>query len=149
MKDKLYDLEQFFNYNLQIKQMLSFYPEIYSKEDAIEYVDKTYKNLQDIKYMLIKMITIIDQDEKIIQYINKLFAYYEKVLLNSHYNPQKLREFYRNCLSNMDPTLIHEINKEIKGYYLFNDYHSFFYQSKTINELIHVLHQYITNNETF
>ena len=27
--------------------------------------------------------------------------------------------------------------------------HSFFYQSKTINELIHVLHQYITNNETF
>ena len=36
--------------------MISLYPEICNKEDAIEYINKTNKNLQDIKYTLTKMV---------------------------------------------------------------------------------------------
>lgn len=149
MEEKLQELEQFFNYNLQIKQMISLYPNVYRKEDAIEYVDKMYKNLQDIKYMLTKMLKILGNDKILIEYLNKLFTYYEKILLTCNYNPQKLKEFYQTCISNMDPKLVNEINQEIKGYYLFSNYHKFFLKSKTINELLHVLHMYIVNTENF
>ena len=149
MEDKLQDLEQFFNYNLQIKQMISVYPDIYSEEDTIEYVDKMTKNLQDIKYMLTKILKKLGNDERLIEYLNKLFTYYEKCLLNCNYNPQKLKDFYQTCISNMDPQLINEINQEICGYYIFSNYHKFFLQSKTINELLHVLHMYIVNTESF
>lgn len=149
MEKSLEDLELFFNYNLQIKQMISVYPNIYSKDEAIEYVDKIYKNLQDIKYMLIKILKALGNDEILIEYLNKLFTYYEKRLLNCNYNPQKLKEFYQTCISNMDPKLIKEINTEITGYYLFNSYQKCFLQSKTINELLHVLHMHIVNTEGF
>ena len=148
MEEKLQDLEKFFNYDLQIKQMISIYPEVYSKEDAIEYVDKTYKNLQDIKYMMTKMLKTMGRNE-LIEYLNKLFIYYEKVLLNCNYDPQKLKEFYQTCISSMDPNLIKEINQEIRGYSMFSDIHNFFLKSKTINELLYVLHRYIVNTETF
>ena len=49
MEENLQALEKFFNYNFQIKQLITFYPEIQSQESAIEYTDKMDKNLKDIK----------------------------------------------------------------------------------------------------
>ena len=40
-------------------------------------------------------------------------------------------------------------NTQIKGYYLFSNYHSCFLDCITINELLHVLHTYIVNTESF
>ena len=105
MENKLQDLEQFFNYNLQIKQMISIYPDIYSEEDTIEYVDKMTKNLQDIKYMLTKILKNLGNYERLIEYLNKLFTYYEKRLLSSNYNPQKLKDFYQNMYFQYGPPI--------------------------------------------
>lgn len=146
---ELQNLEQFFDYNIEIKIMIATYPDIYTQEDAIEYVDKMYKKLQDMEYMFTKILKMLGNDETLLNYLKKLFTHYEKELLNTHYDPKKLKEFYQNCISNMNPNLIQKINTQIKGYYLFSNYQSCFLDCITINELLHVLHTYIVNTESF
>lgn len=148
MEENLLKLEQFFNYNLKIKRLLTFYPDVYSQEDAIKYEDEMLKRLQEIKYMLLKMIEFTGNNPDLIKHLNNLFKNYKKSLLSCHYNPAKLRQFYRTCLADMDPQLVDEINQEIKGYYIFSNYMSPFLKSQTINELLHVLHMQVTNTET-
>lgn len=63
MEKNLQDLEQFFKYDMEIKQLMAFYPDIYDNKSLIGYINKTYKNLQDIKYMLEKMLQFIGADE--------------------------------------------------------------------------------------
>ena len=146
---ELQNLEQFFKYDLEIKKLINNYPDVYSMEDIIAYVDKMFKILQDIKFMLTKILKMIGNDEKSVEYLNKHFAYYEKRLLNCHYDAKQLAQFYQDCISNMDPKLINEINVQIKGYYLFSNYKQCFFKCQTINELLHVLHSYIVNTEKF
>ena len=95
MENKLQDLEQFFNYNLQIKQMISVYPDIYSEEDTIEYVDKMTKNLQDIKYMLTKILKNLGNDERLIEYLNKLILSF----LQSYSNGRNMVSGYLKMLN--------------------------------------------------
>lgn len=149
MEKNLQDLEQFFKYDMEIKQLMAFYPDIYDNKSLIDYINKTYKNLQDIKYMLEKMLQFIGADETLTKYLNKRFRDYEKTLLKSMINRKRLAEFYQTCISNMNPELVDEINHKIKGYYVFCNYQEPFLKSKTINELLHVLHSYVVNNENF
>lgn len=60
---ELQNLEQFFDYNIEIKKMIATYPDIYTQEDAIEYVDKMYKKLQDMEYMFTKILKMLGNDE--------------------------------------------------------------------------------------
>lgn len=60
---ELQNLEQFFDYNIEIKIMIATYPDIYTQEDAIEYVDKMYKKLQDMEYMFTKILKMLGNDE--------------------------------------------------------------------------------------
>ena len=149
MEENLQALEKFFNYNFQIKQLITFYPEIQSQESAIEYTDKMDKNLKDIKYMLKKMLTIIRNSTILHNHLDNLFDYYEKALAMCGNDQEALANFYRNCISNMNPSLINEMNQEIKGHYIFSDMTKSFLNSKTINEMLHVLHRYVVNTEWF
>lgn len=148
MSDKLKEFEQFFTYDLKIKQLIAIYPEIYDNQSIINYLNVTHKNLQEIKYMFEKMFQFIHADEKIIKYLNKLFRHYERKLLTSIFTKEKIIEFYQTCIANMDPALIDKINKKNIGYYVHRDIHIIL-ECKTINELLHFLHSYVVNNEYF
>lgn len=148
MEEKLQSLEQFFQDDAKIKQLMTFYPNVYDRDTAIAYEDKMIKNLQEIKYLFTRMLKKIGSDREI-DYLNKLFARYESSLLNCKYDPKKLAQFYEACISNMDPALIDEMNCNIFGYYIFSNYQGTFFKCKTINELLHLLHTYMINSESF
>ena len=149
MEKNLQAFEKFFDYNLQIKKLLTCYPNIESERDAITYIDQTYQNLKDIKYMLSKMLIIVRDSTTLHNHLNKLFQYYEKTLVMCGNNKEALTQFYKTCIANMNPTLIDKMNQEIKGYYIFSDMNKSFLNCKTINEMLHVLHMYAINTEWF
>ena len=149
MNEKLQSLEQFFDYDLQIKKLISFYPDINDNQGIVYYLDTYDKILKEIKYMLMKMLQFTNANTMDIKHVNKLFKQYEKMLLKSITNQYKLIEFYQTCIANMNPELIDEINREIKGYYVYCNPSGLILKSQTINELLHVLHSYVVNNESF
>lgn len=149
MEDKLKKLEKFFDNDLKIKYILNDYPTNYGFEGAFEYVENFIKKLDEAKNLLMEMLETISSDLTLINHLEKLFDYYKQALTNCNYDPKKLVYFYQTCISNMDPALIDEINRNIVGYTLFNDYYGPFLKSKTLNEMTHVLHTYIVNSEVF
>ena len=150
MENVIHDLETFYNYNMRVKKMMTYSPRLdMGEEETIEYVDKLFKNIVYMKDIFIGMIQLCGESNQAFDYVIKLFAKYQNLLLKCHYNPKKLQVFYNECISSMNTSLIESINREIMGYYLFNDYIHLLFKCKTINEMLHLFHAYVVNTESF
>jgi len=150
MEEQLKNIETFFKLNLEIKNlMLKCAPndtDNYNMDSSIKYGDKLYFAIEDIKDMFIKLFNILNINH-LSDYLDKLFKHYQEELLNCNYNFKKMKDFYQNNFSNMNPSLIDKIKDTFIGYYFFNSLETIIGEVKTINELLHVLHSYILNNE--
>lgn len=62
------------------------------------------------------------------------------------YDIDKLRSFYRRCISNMELDFINSVKKEFVGYSL--SFTSSIQKAQTVNELLHYAHSSIINNES-
>jgi len=150
MEENFKNIDNFFKLNLEIKNiMLSCAPnesDNYNMDSRMKYGDKLYFALEDIKDIFLKLFNILNinhlEDD-----LNKLFKQYQEELLNSNYSFKKMSDFYQNNFSNMNPELINKIKDTFVGYSLFNSLESVFNDAKSINELLHILHAYILNNE--
>ncbi len=150
MENVIHDLETFYNYNMRVKKMMTYSPRLdMGEEETIEYVDKLFKNIVYMKDIFIGMIQLCGESNQAFDYVIKLFAKYQNLLLKCHYNLKKLQVFYNECISSMNTSLIESINREIMGYYLFNDYIHLLFKCKTINEMLHLFHAYVVNTESF
>ena len=82
------------------------------------------------------------------RYVKALFAVYKEELFKCGSNFDKLRAFYENCFSNINSELANEVRETCVGYYIFNSGFGLVKKAKTINELLHVMHAAIVNDET-
>ena len=144
------NLETFFKINLEIKNlMLKCAPneqDNYNQDFRIKYGDKLYFAIEDMHddfKKLFRMLNIshLDDDLKI------FFKTIQSELLECGYSFNKLKKFYQTRFSEMDLQLITKIKETFVGYTLFNSIESVIGDAKTINELLHVLHSYVLNNE--
>ena len=69
----------------------------------------------------------------------------KKEFYHCGYDLDKLRNFYRKLISNMDYTFVDEVRKTCVGYSATIEFAPV-NKAKTINELLHVMHSYIINN---
>ena len=81
-QEKLQNMEKFFKYNLQIKNILfNTMPketDKYSKETIMEYSDKLFKALNDIKYYINVILDKFDFLENEKSYFNNLIKVLKK-----------------------------------------------------------------------
>ena len=150
MQENLELMERFFKYNLEMKKILhQTVPKeenLYNKEYSIEYSDKLFQALNDIEYYINVLLEKFDFSENDKNYFNKFIKALKSELINCGYDFYKLKEFYEVCISNMDENLINKVGSEIKG----GGYLSAgvaLSEAKTINEIIHIVHQTVVNNE--
>lgn len=150
MEKNFKNIENFFKLNLEIKSiMMKCAPneeDNYNMDARMKYGDKLYFALEDIFSIFLKIFNILNtnhlQDD-----LKKLFKTYQKELLECNYSFNKMKEFYQKNISGMDINLINKTKETFIGYTLFNSIESIMSDVKTINELLHVLHTYILNNE--
>ena len=78
-----------------------------------------------------------------IDYVKQLFStYYEELSKNSG-NVSNLKKFYNTYLSGLSNELIEIVGKNTVGY---TDKHVSLSNAKTVNELLHILHQSLLND---
>jgi len=152
MEDKLNKLKKFFDYNMKIKRVLyesasNKYMDGYDTSYSMDYADKLYNAFEDIEYYMVTISTMfLSEDYQ--RYIKALFAVYKNELSKCGSDFNKLRNFFENCFSKINPDFANEVRETCVGYYMFNSGFSLIKKARTINEILHVMHAAIVNDET-
>lgn len=151
MEDKLKQIEKFFKYDLKIKQILHECvlkeEESYNKDYLIIYKDKLYKSLKNIEFYIQKIIDMYFNNDTTKNIINNRFKSYYISLDNCPLEKQKLKKLYQVIFSDMDFNLITKLGTEYCGYLLFKNY-NIINEASTINEMLHICHHVIVNDES-
>ncbi len=152
MENKLDKLKKFFDYNMKIKRVLyesasNKYMDGYNTSYSIEYADKLHNSFEDIEYYITSIANLfLSEDYQ--RYVKALLAVYKEELFKCGSEFNKLRYFYENCFSKINPVLANEVRETCVGYYMFNSGFSLVKKAKTVNEILHVMHAAIVNDET-
>lgn len=149
MQENLENMQKFFKYNIEIKNILyNTTPketDKYNKETIMEYSDKLFQALNDIEYYINVILDNFDFLENEKNYFNNFIKALKDELIKSGYDFNKLSIFYESCFSNMKEELVNKVGNEIKGGGYLGGVS--LNEAKSINEILHIIHQTIINNE--
>lgn len=146
----LRDLENFFDIDMKIKQaIIDLAPNEdyrYNSDYLIEYSDKINSYFNEIEYYINKLTQSFDLNIYQEGIKEKMKQIQERIQSSgSKFN--NLKQIYTSCFTNMNNSIIENAKQNIYGYSINNDISGLINESKSINELLHVLHTYITNND--
>lgn len=137
-------LEKFFKKDLELKILLN---KLIIECDEVKYQDILFYALKEIKYEINKILEDFNLEENK-EIINNKFENYEKKLINTSCNNEKLKKYYQNNFIDLSDNVIEELKKTNKGYYSRKDISKYLKIATSINEIIHIIHSYIINDET-
>ena len=151
-RKRMYEaLKKFFKTDMQIKEAMSKLApsELDNKENGIEYTDKMYKFFQVTEKQLFSIIQDFRLGQNVSQAVREFFDKNQEKFLKTAYNNPNIQDLYRNQVSNMNEKLIEEVKYSLIGYVPSRQENlsELISKSKTVNELLHVIHSYIVNNE--
>ena len=143
------DIVSFFENDLKIKLlMLDMAPnneDFSSKEASFNYGERFYNKLIEIEDILKDISKKIDLDFDIESFFGKI----KDAFSVCNYDIYKIRDLYSKSISSMSEKLIKKVKDEFIGYMLHRDVEGVLEQINTVNELLHVYHNYIVNIESF
>lgn len=151
MQENLEKMQKFFKYNLEIKNILyNTMPketDKYNKESIMEYSDKLFKAINDIEYYIDVTLNNFDFSEEDKKYFRHFIKALKSELIKSGYNYDKLKKFYETFFANMSEELVNNVGENCVGYSMYRGIN--LSKAKSLNEVLHVLHQTIVNNEIY
>lgn len=150
----LLKLERFFVLDLKIKKsMYQLKPpssnESISEEYIIKYVDNLLNELKYIFDELKDVLSYFGMNDSSILIVNDLYKKCYDDLLQCGYDRNKLEKFYLNDIVDMSNDLVDSVKNNCIGYFMFRSIYPCLEKTNTINELLHVIHSYIINNENY
>lgn len=151
-KEALKKFKDFFTSDMKIKEtLLELAPtetDDISEESRIEYTDKLYKELKNLEVEFIEMAQNFGNNPEVAQTIKSHFEKAKEAFLIGKYEPGTIQELYRKQFTEMSQKLIEDVKEEFCGYTLYRgNLDKCIKESGSINELLHVFHSYVTNND--
>ena len=113
----------------------------------IEYVDKLEEGLDSIEYDILASIKKFDFDEELNNTIKEYFVNKKKAMAIGKYESGICQKIYNSEFASMNKEFIEEVKKGFVGYSRFSNQSEFIKKAKTVNELLHLIHSSIINNE--
>lgn len=151
MQENLEKMQKFFKYNLKIKNILynTMPNEIdkYNKESIMDYSDKLFKAINDIEYYIDVTLNNFNFSYEDKKYLNNFIKAIKSELIKCGYNFDELKKFYEIFFANMSEELVNEVGSNCIGYYIWSGVS--LSKAKSLNEILHVVHQSIVNNERY
>lgn len=142
------NFKKFLDLDMEIKrQMISLAPretDDYNEETRLKYIDRLYSSIETLENKLKRIMEQFVPNSGII-IENKLKQIVE-MLYGSKLEPGRINDLYRKTISNMDGKLVEEVKKKFVGY-LNPDCNEILQKSNTLNEMLHICHSYVMNNE--
>lgn len=147
--DTLDNVKDFFRYDMKIKELMSgMVPPVgYMGEDAIiDYSNKAYSDLEGIFFYLEKIDSKIHISDKLTNKLTTLMNDIKREFFNCGNSVEKYKKFYKNRISNMEEHFVDMVKLECYGYGFGGPGYSVTLAS-TINEVLHLYHSYVINND--
>ena len=155
MENKTKQIEEFFNYDMRIKEILNnIIPREldYSTDEAkIKYIDKLEKYLYEISLYLNKMMLSYNVSN-IIKDFNRKIKELNKIINTSYFFKQdyiSLMNFIQTNITDMRQDFALSIYNNFKGYCMSYRDNLDVLKPNTINEYLHYVHSIVVNNEEF
>lgn len=153
-KAKIFEsLKKFFISDMKIKEtLLKLSPneiDDWNEESRIEYTDKLYKGLEKLEIEFNTIVENFDFDSEISEAIKEHFDKARERFLIGDYNQGVCIGLYQEQFSHMSEKLIEEVKDKCAGYTYHdpNKLKQLINEAGSVNELLHVMHSYIVNNE--
>lgn len=146
-------LQNFLIMDIKIKEdMFKLAPnelDEYNEESRMKYADKLADFVNEMQIQFNDISKEFDFGLEVSEAINNNFKKYQKTLLIGKYKEQITQEIYEKIVSNLSENLVEEVKEKCVGYKIGQkeDFTQLINKSKSINELLHVYHSYIMNNE--
>ncbi len=142
-------LNKFMEVNMHIKNTLvKMAPDAtcnYSEESKIKYIDKLlhYTDILKDDFMIINKLypNLISKD-----FVNKIFNNLNEKIENFSYRYDSLNDFFNRYYADVSDIIINDVNENFCGYADPNLFETL-NKCKTINEILHTIHSYITQTE--
>lgn len=145
-------LEKFLEVDMKTKEnMMAASPSEnldFDEEARFKYVESAERTLSDflknIKSLFeeLGIMGVSDVEQKIKSFQEELYR-------NGYGKQSDMKSFYKNNFSQMRPDFVEKVKHEIGGYYVKREdaFLSIVKQAKSFNEVLHVIHSYVVNNE--
>jgi hypothetical protein len=117
--------------------------DFYGGDGAIKYADKLYEGVRDINFDIKGIMRNFYPSEAIENRLKQI----ETDVVNAGANPQRLNAVYQKDFAAMSEDFNKGIRQEIVGYSAWCNPHSFDTNASSINEILHLIHSSIVNNE--
>lgn len=151
MEENLKNIEKFFQADMQIKKdIYESFPQksySYNKESETAYSEVLYKKLENIKYNMDKILDTFSFFNQYRDKIEKQLETCKQELINCPIDYYKLKDFYNKNIGSMREEFIEKVGEECYGYGIGDCGKYLIEQAKTTNELLHVMHQSIINDQ--
>ena len=153
-KNNLLRLQHFFVVNKMIKKELydicpPFDNEAQDTDSIVKYTDKTYSSLNYIHCELNCVCADFINDQEVLRAIDVFGKKIIDEFIRCGADLELLRNFYKKYISNMKIEFENLIKSECIGYTGNEFPKNSFNQASSINEMLHLIHSYIMNNEEF
>lgn len=153
MEQNLKQLEKFFKYDLNIKEILHDCrlkeEDTYNSIYCLKYKEKLYNSLKDIEFYITRIIEMFYPNNNYIsKNIKKKFKAYYYSVIKCSLDKNKLKNLYKTIFSDMSEELIKNLKENHCGY-LFNRDYQIIEEATSINEILHIFHHLITNTEGY
>lgn len=149
--EKTISLEHFFTYDMSIKKEMHMLApseaDLYNNESMIVYLDKLYNGLKDFMIEFKILSRCINLDDSVKNRINVFIDSIMDGFENININPKSILQFYNNNISYMRKEFVDDVKKGLRGYSLFSSFNELIFEVMSINEMLHLLHSYVMNNE--
>ena len=149
-QEKTDKIERFFAADMCVKKdMHSLVPtdaDLYTMDAMVEYMDMLYRGLKDLRTEFKFMGRNIDLGKDT---LGKMDAFFKGLIdesVNLRYDPSTIKKFFNDRVSYMREEFVNDVKMNFAGYTSFADVDSYFQNCTTINEALHLLHMYVTNN---
>lgn len=153
-ENKIEALKKFFDIDMKIKEMLTRMAptqmDDFSNEDRMKYIDRIYAEVVDAEERIFYALEKLGLAYTLQSSVKISFNRIKQQFIISNYENLDLKRFYRDNFSDMNPQLIEKVKETCVGYTWSKsglEIGSLITSSKSINEILHVIHSYIVNDD--
>lgn len=150
-QEKTDKIERFFAADMCVKKdMHSLVPtdaDLYTMDAMVEYMDMLYRGLKDLRTEFKFMGRNIDLGKDT---LGKMDAFFKGLIdesVNLRYDSSTIKRFFNDKISYMREEFVKDVKMNFAGYTSFASVDSYFGNCTTVNEVLHLLHMYVSNNE--
>jgi hypothetical protein len=150
----LEDMKNFMQSDMAIKEcLIGMAPDttyLETEEEVVKYSDKLFKKFKEIEdefSVIIKTFNLSGVEGALQEKLQEI----KNEVINCNFTRDAQKKLYQQSFSSMDKELLAEVKTTFVGYTIDNTdlsvLEDMIKNCKTVNELLHVFHSYVMNNE--